>query len=373
MRVAFVFSSQSTACFPVAAVPAVARAAREAALAGAASVVVVTPRIWQIDSRIGSEIKRLAPGVDVTLAAHVPHNINIALVGEAITPAPAIVAMRHEPAAATVLAPLDEHEALKLLRHRQREIFSSAGKPGDGIVSRLINRPLSKMITRAILRFGPLHPMYATLGTALIGIAMLAVLVAFPGYAGQVWGALLFHAASMFDGVDGEVSRITFRSSKLGATMDSLVDLSTNIGFFAGLIWNFHHSGSKHLAAVALVGLVALALGKVLLGLAATRKRQAVTFNAVKDHFAQNPSRLKLLLTWLTMRDFYAFAAVPLLIAELGEIGVYAFTVIVHGWLMVVIATLRSATRSTAQAADAQDRQSGRKRKTGGAGLIRHT
>lgn len=188
--------------------------------------------------------------------------------------------------------------------------------------------------------------MYATLGTALIGLGMFAVLIGYPGYQGQFWGALLFHTASMFDGVDGEISRTTFRASKLGATVDSLVDLATNIGFFAGLIYNLYNSNNQFVAAIALVGLVALTSGKVLLGLTAACKHEAVTFNAVKDQFAHNPSRLKTVLTWLTMRDFYAFAAVIFLAAGLSHLAIFLFTTITLGWLAVVIVTLRQKVLS---------------------------
>lgn len=365
MLVALVFSSDTTASHLVAAVPAAGRAAREAALAGATSIVFVTPQLWHRPLSVKAEISRLAPNVGVSFTTEIPRDADIVLRGENITPAPKIVEIACG-TCANDLSPLPLKEALKLLRRRQNEIFASSGKPGDGIISRLINRPVSKTITRLLLSLGPLHPMYATLGTALIGLGMLAVLIGYPGYEGQVWGALLFHTASMFDGVDGEISRTTFRASKLGATVDSLVDLATNIGFFAGLVWNLYNSNSAFVAAVALVGLVALASGKVLLGLSATRKHEPVTFNAVKDQFAHNPSRLKTVLTWLTMRDFYAFAAVIFLAVGLSRPAVFLFTIITLGWLAVVMVTVRREVLGASHKRTAETKSSSPE-------LIRHT
>ena len=55
------------------------------------------------------------------------------------------------------------------------------------------------------------------------------------GEAGLVLGGLLFHAASVLDGVDGEMARATLRTSPSGATLDSAVDLATNFLFLAGI------------------------------------------------------------------------------------------------------------------------------------------
>ena len=55
------------------------------------------------------------------------------------------------------------------------------------------------------------------------------------GKAGLILGAILFQAASVIDGVDGEMARATFRATDLGATLDSAVDMATNFLFVLGL------------------------------------------------------------------------------------------------------------------------------------------
>jgi len=49
-------------------------------------------------------------------------------------------------------------------------------------------------------------------------------------------GALLFQAASMFDGVDGEIARATYRTSRSGAALDSAIDAATNFAAMLGII-----------------------------------------------------------------------------------------------------------------------------------------
>lgn len=344
MKIALCFWSEESAAHPVAAVPSVARAVRECAAADVRSCVIVTPLLWAVPEGIAAKIERLAPGYPITFtnAANVPPDC-IAISGEAIVAADVVAALHRgdEPGAEAAVWPSNSaHEADAMLRRREREIIMASGKPGDGIVSRWLNRPVSRTITRALLSMGPVPPVVATFGTAAISIAMFCALVGLPGYQGQIWGALLFHAASVFDGVDGEIARITFRSSRLGATIDSLVDLATNIAFFLGLISNFHQIGEWKVALVALVGLSFLSIGKLLLGCFAVANREPVTFNVVKDHFARRRNGLKTVLTYLTMRDFYALAAVVLIAAGLGKAGIYMFTTIVAGWLIAVTVTL---------------------------------
>ena len=58
------------------------------------------------------------------------------------------------------------------------------------------------------------------------------------GEAGLIAGAILFQAASILDGVDGEMARATWRSSPAGATLDSVVDIATNLLFVSALTVN---------------------------------------------------------------------------------------------------------------------------------------
>ena len=90
--------------------------------------------------------------------------------------------------------PLDARAGWALLR--------GTVKPGDGIVSRWLNRRISRPISAFLLLFPFIRPIHATIGTALIGVAMLIALLT-GSYTGMIWGSFLFQFASIFDGVDG--------------------------------------------------------------------------------------------------------------------------------------------------------------------------
>src|SRR4051812_23627444 len=115
-----------------------------------------------------------------------------------------------------------------------RQVLRETAKDSDGIVSKYLNRPLSRAISALLLQVPGFRPLHATIGTALIALAMGYELL-FGGRHGLVWGGILFHAASVFDGVDGEVARATYRSSARGAFLDTIVDMMTNFLFYVGV------------------------------------------------------------------------------------------------------------------------------------------
>jgi 1L-myo-inositol 1-phosphate cytidylyltransferase / CDP-L-myo-inositol myo-inositolphosphotransferase len=109
----------------------------------------------------------------------------------------------------------------------------SLGKPTDGPVSRWVNRPLSTRVSTALapLRPAPDLVSLAALGLGLAGAALLA--------AGRgLLGALLVHAASVTDGVDGEVARLQLRGRPQGALLDGVLDRVADAAILAGLgLW----------------------------------------------------------------------------------------------------------------------------------------
>src|SRR5262249_28043354 len=58
-------------------------------------------------------------------------------------------------------------------------------------------------------------------------------------------GAVLFQAQSVLDGCDGEMSRLTFRGSRLGEWLDTIGDDLTNYGFFAGAACGLYASSGR--------------------------------------------------------------------------------------------------------------------------------
>lgn len=136
-----------------------------------------------------------------------------------------------------VMDRLDPPHGIADLEGAVRRIVTATAKPGDGIVSRYVNRPISQTVSRFLLRWPAVRPIHATIVTGVLAIVMFLCLIA-GGNAGLIAGALLFQAASIIDGVDGEIARATYRTSDFGAFADSLIDAVTNIAFIAGVVIN---------------------------------------------------------------------------------------------------------------------------------------
>jgi hypothetical protein len=122
--------------------------------------------------------------------------------------------------------PADARAATAALRR-------SLGKATDGPVSRLLNRPLSTRLSMALAPLRPALDVVSLVASAL-GLAGAALLGASQGLA----GALLVHAASVADGVDGEVARLQLRGSPRGALLDGVLDRVADAAILAGLgVW----------------------------------------------------------------------------------------------------------------------------------------
>lgn len=116
------------------------------------------------------------------------------------------------------------------LRKARRLVLNTARKPGDGVISRHFNRPISLFLTRGFIKTG-VHPSVLSVLTLAIGLAS-GWFVSRGGYPAAVLGGFLFDFASIFDGCDGEIARLTFRTSKFGGFLDVAGDAATFVLFF---------------------------------------------------------------------------------------------------------------------------------------------
>jgi phosphatidylglycerophosphate synthase len=348
------FSHEATANSLVAGIPAAARAVHQVALAarqhpGIEGCAVCVAGGWVPSAWCAAEFARLAPDCavhtsssDIDRAAGSTLHIR----GEALLPASEILDLvAHSDTSATGTSPERpiEGDALKAalgaLRRQGDAIIAATAKPSDGIVSRHLNRPVSRAISRMVLQVPGVKPVHATAMAAVLGLAMALCLFA-GGQNGLVAGAILFQLASIVDGVDGEIARATFRSTPEGAMLDSITDAATNLLFFAGVIFNLWLGGQDFPAMAGAAGLVLLTTGLFVLGRQAKVSGQPLTFDAVKVHFSARPSRWKQWLTWLTMRDFYAAAAALCVIAGFASQLMIVFAVVTIGWFVVSMRVL---------------------------------
>jgi phosphatidylglycerophosphate synthase len=108
-----------------------------------------------------------------------------------------------------------------------------SGKSQDGFVSRYLNRPISRVVTRLLLRF-PTTPNAWTL--FISPIPVVASLILLHGtYSSFLWGLVLFQVFSVLDGCDGELARAKFLESERGRRLDDLFDVLSNILLVVGL------------------------------------------------------------------------------------------------------------------------------------------
>lgn len=344
----------------VAGLPAVARMIRAARLAGIGRCIVDVGRPWEAPSAVDAEMARMAGTVQVSIGdarqAIPPGSDVLVIAGHRQPDAGAIAAaargeIRAHPGVRLIpagnlpaaLARIvgDAAQADALLESANRAALRATGKEADGIVSRLLNRPVSRAISGQLLRLSWIRPAHATVGTALLALAMFATLLS-PGENSLVAGALLFHAASVFDGVDGEIARATYRSSASGARADSLVDAATNLAFVLGVAINLDTHGRDATAALGYAALAIFALGLGLIGHAASRGSRPFGFDLVKEKLrngATGPGRARLVrvATFLTSRDFIALFFALMIAIGYAERALALFALAATCWLAAVI------------------------------------
>jgi len=319
----------------LAGVPVAARIARELALARYSDLWIAVSSGEALDEHAIAEIHRLAP----SLTVHPGSPPEDAAADR--FPADQLITAEVVPdflaGNAYAFTPLDSADAAAA-------ILRQTGKPSDGIVSRWLNRPLSRQLSERLLRVPGLKPIHATFGTAAIGAAMFASLIC-GGRPGLITGALLFQGASVFDGVDGEIARSTFRTSRIGAAMDSAVDMATNVAAMLGLAVNLDLSGQRNALPLVAWGLALLLVGLAMIGHRSLRDTGSVSFDGVKQRYRGRSAgpiaaRLMTLATWGTSRDFCALLYLVLVLVGIPIAGLYLFAVVTPVWIVFVVAAL---------------------------------
>ncbi len=95
-------------------------------------------------------------------------------------------------------------------------------KSQDGFIARFINRPISRSVSRQLLRF-PLRPNHWTL--LLTAIPIVGSFFLLQGtYLGFALGAVIFQLHSALDGCDGEIARVKYLESGSGRKLDEVCD-----------------------------------------------------------------------------------------------------------------------------------------------------
>jgi CDP-L-myo-inositol myo-inositolphosphotransferase len=314
------FASTSLAQGLVAGLPACARAcliAKTRGLAGNDAPVLAVPG-GVLEARCHAELKRVCPDGYVVIDSADIQPTDRCVPGEALVVSDAASWPGHtvpEGSGSWIDSYYKNNSEAKLradLRRASWDLVKASGKPSDGIVSRHLNRPVSMRLSFALLHLHWMRPGHATTLTAICAVAMFAALVS-GTTEGLLMGAVLFQLASIVDGVDGEIARVTQRGTHMGATLDTITDGFTNVGFIVGLTVNLALRGEPAALEFGLVGAVSLALGCVTLAVKAARDGDAVNFDAVGNWLKRRSGSAQHILIAVTKRDFFALASMVMI------------------------------------------------------------
>ena len=145
-----------------------------------------------------------------------------------------------------------------MFRHAEKKLLRSLIKETDGPVSKKLNRPCSLAVSRYLARF-KVSPNTVTTFVFFLTIVG-AWLAASPQHLHLFIAGLIFQVASILDGCDGEVARLTHRRSRFGAWYDTLTDNLRYAVFLGALGISAWRSGggSVYLVAVVLFALIFL-------------------------------------------------------------------------------------------------------------------
>jgi phosphatidylglycerophosphate synthase len=110
----------------------------------------------------------------------------------------------------------------------------------DGPLAHWIDRRISLRISRWLARHTHVRPNQITLFGTCIGLLAAAALGVGTYWSG-VAGTLLFLCATILDGCDGEVARLTFSESVFGKKFDVITDNIVHVAVFIGLVLGMYH------------------------------------------------------------------------------------------------------------------------------------
>jgi len=131
---------------------------------------------------------------------------------------------------------IDVDDETKLKQAEKHLMKGLIQKPSDGFISRNINRPLSTLITKLLIRT-KIKPNYVSI--SCFGMSVIGALFFFlGGYINLLTGAILAQLSSVIDGCDGEIARLKFLETEFGGWFDAVLDRYADAFLLFGLIYH---------------------------------------------------------------------------------------------------------------------------------------
>ncbi len=125
-----------------------------------------------------------------------------------------------------------------------RRIYRESLKPADSLFNLYIARPPAALFVQLLSRTG-VTPNQVSFFSLFLFILAMTGLIALPGIPGLLAGIGGVELSYVFDCVDGQLARITRRSSPVGALLDFLMDELKAYLLVAGVAtrWYLHDAG----------------------------------------------------------------------------------------------------------------------------------
>jgi hypothetical protein len=229
----------------------------------------------------------------------------------------------------------------------EMEFLCRTAKAQDGVVSRFINRPLTRPITRLLLKF-PITPTCWTL-TIFVLPLLSAIFLVRGSYFSIVIGTAIYQLYSMLDGCDGEIARAKYLESKRGGRIDDFCDILGALLFVSAL--GVGLGGAYAVEGFALAALIAV--NEWLLHLPQPGLPNDVSVAAYPRHRrlleTAGASPLRQKIAWVVLQATKRDVGI-LLFLLLALVGLSQW--ILHPWLLVTLTTLLLNLISRSRARD---------------------
>ena len=208
----------------------------------------------------------------------------------------------------------------------ERIIKKSGGLANDSFATRILSRPVSRLLTRMLLNTDVTPNQITWMSFAL---GLLSAWSFFQGgYQLGLLGAGFLLLSIWVDGVDGEIARIKFMDSAFGAKLDIYCDNIVHVVVFFSIGMGLYHAEGEmvyvYLGSLAAIGSL---ISFLMLGSAITQGKSQATLTA-KQSQDKNPFIEK-----LANRDFTHFLFV---LALFGRLDVFLWLTAIGVNLLVV-------------------------------------
>lgn len=168
---------------------------------------------------------------------------------------------------------------------KARRIYRESLKPADSLFNLYIARPPAAVVVAGLANTR-VTPNQVTVISMLVQLVAAALFIAVPGWLGLLLGVAAVELSYIFDCVDGQLARVTGRSSPVGGMFDFLMDELKAYVLVAALAarWYLHDGGGALALFVGLGAVVVVASAIALTKFTRTAEYAAATGTAQVQH-----------------------------------------------------------------------------------------